>query len=598
VTPATQTKQERAPLLRGTVALVGIAFRASPWRASLGFGLTIMSQSSGVLLPLMTKFLVDAVARRDLNGALTTAGLMGLAFTLILASAIMGFTIMQGLQERAAMQIDRNIIELTAGLPTIEHHERPEYLDELQLLRDKREQISMAMNAVVHNIANLFSIFGTFGALIYLHPLLALLPLFGVPSLLGGAKFQRIMIKADEQVSERRRFANHLFDMATMAAPAKELRIFGIGDEIQRRHDATLIDNDRVLNRARVRGTTWFAGGWSVFAVGFVLAMLFVVNRAINGQATLGDVVFAMTLASRVNQNVSQGVGMVTWLIETMKTVGRYLWLVDYAKTRRHVVHDPATLPQRIARGIDFENVTFRYPGTETDVLRDVSLHIPPGATVAIVGENGAGKTTLVKLLGRFYEPTAGSVTLDGVAIDRFELDEWRARMSGGFQDFAKFEFVAREVVGVGDIPRVEDEPAVVGALARASATDVVPTLPSGFETQLGKSFDDGIELSGGQWQKLALGRAMMREQPLLLVLDEPTAALDAQTEHALFERYHGAAKRVAAETGAITIFVSHRFSTVRMADLIIVIDDGRVKEFGSHPEVMAHGGLYAELYE
>ncbi|MCA1830142.1 MAG: ABC transporter ATP-binding protein/permease [Actinobacteria bacterium] len=598
MTPTPQPQKVRAPLVRGTMTLIGIAFRASPWRAALGFFMTIVQNSSNVLIALLIKFVIDAVVKGDVSRAVLVAGLLGLTWTIVIAAAVAGFMITQGLQERASMQIDRNIIELTAGLATIEHHERPEYLDQLQLLRDKRDQISQAIQAVVQNLSFLANLFGTFGLLIYIHPLLALLPLFGIPSLFGGARFQRIMIRADEDVSEQRRFANHLFDLATIAAPAKELRIFGIGPEIHARHDRTLLENDRHLNSARIRGTVWFALGWSFFAIGFVLAMLFVVDRAIHGLASLGDVVLAMTLASRVNQNVAQGVGMVTWLVETMKTVSRYLWLTDFARERRRVVKDPVAVPSRIARGIDVEEVTFRYPGTDADVLRDVTLHIPAGSTVAIVGENGAGKTTLVKLLGRFYEPAEGRIALDGLDIARFPVEEWRARMSGGFQDFARFEFVAREVVGVGDIPQMDDELVVVGALERASAGDVVPTLARGFDTQLGKSFDDGIELSGGQWQKLALGRAMMREEPLLLVLDEPTAALDAQTEHALFERYHGAARRVAQQTGAITIFVSHRFSTVRMADLIIVIDDGRVVEAGSHAELTARGGLYAELYE
>ena len=225
-------------------------------------------------------------------------------------------------------------------------------------------------------------------------------------------------------------------------------------------------------------------------------------------------------------------------------------------------------------------------------------MTLPARTSVAIVGENGAGKSTLVKLLCGFYQPVRGEILVDGVDLRRMPLDRWRARIAAGFQDFVRFELLAREAVGVGDLPRITSGPAVSAALERAQATDVVDRLEHGLETPLGKTLPGGTELSGGQWQKLALGRALMREEPLLLVLDEPTSALDASAEHALFERYAAQSRDLAAKTGAITVFVSHRFSTVRMADLIIVVADGRIVESGDHAALVRAGGLYAELYE
>jgi len=598
VTPSAALTKERAPVVRGTATIVAAAFRAAPVRATAVFFLNIVQSASAAIIGLLIKLLVDAAVKQDGTAALTAAILIASTWAFTLTAAIAGFMLMVGLQERTALQIDKQIIDLTAGLEGIEHHERPEYVDQLQLLRDKRDQIAQALNAVVRNIAFIVQMTATIGLLVSMHPLLALLPLFGIPTLLGAGRMSTILIAADESVSEQRRLANHLFDLATASAPGKELRIFGLRAEIRRRHDAVLRSNDRVLTKARARGTAWFAAGWFVFAVGFVLAVLFVANRAVHGLATLGDVVLAMTLASSLNEHVSQGVGMMTWLVETMKTVSRYLWLTSYAREHRSVVLDQMPVPDRLSRGIDFEDVTFRYPGTETVVLRDVNLHIPAGATVAIVGDNGAGKSTLVKLLCRFYRPSDGKIKLDDTDLARFEMEDWRAHLSAGFQDFAHFEFEARETVGVGALGEIANDAAITNALGRANATDVIGALPRGLDTQLGKSFDDGVELSGGQWQKLALGRAMMRPHPLLLVLDEPTAALDAQTEHALFERYAHAAREAARASGAITVLVSHRFSTVRMADVIVVIDGGAVAEYGSHAELVAKNGLYAELYE
>ena len=253
-------------------------------------------------------------------------------------------------------------------------------------------------------------------------------------------------------------------------------------------------------------------------------------------------------------------------------------------------------MPTAIRRGVRVDHVSFAYPGTSRVVLVDISLTLPAGTVVAIVGENGAGKTTLVKLLSKMYEPSSGAIFVDDTPLARMPAGEWRTRLAGAFQDFFRFEFRARQTVGLGDVPRLDEEPAVVAAVDRAGAGDVVAKLASGFDTQLGPTWPGGVELSFGQWQKLALARGFMRERPLLLVLDEPTAALDAETEHALFERY-AAASRAGSGEGRITVLVSHRFSTVRMADRIIVLDGARLVEQGTHDELMARGGEYAELY-
>jgi ATP-binding cassette subfamily B protein len=278
----------------------------------------------------------------------------------------------------------------------------------------------------------------------------------------------------------------------------------------------------------------------------------------------------------------------------------RLAWLEDYAASL--VVSADQLAPARLRQGLRLDGVSFAYPGTSRLVLDSVSLDLPAGAVVALVGENGAGKTTLVKLLCRLYEPTAGRILVDGAELARMRPEEWRKRLGGAFQDFFRFELPARQAVGLGDVPRADDRAAVAAAVSRAGADDVVALLPSGLETQLGPTWPGGVDVSFGQWQKIALARGFMRDEPLLLVLDEPTAALDAETEHALFERYAAAARerdRPAGNgrTGRITILVSHRFSTVRMADLIVVLDGARVAQVGPHEELLARGGPYAELY-
>lgn len=243
---------------------------------------------------------------------------------------------------------------------------------------------------------------------------------------------------------------------------------------------------------------------------------------------------------------------------------------------------------------VRFEGITRRFPGVVA--LDDVSFEVEAGSCHAICGENGAGKSTLVKLLAKLYSPTSGRILVDGTDLARVDTVRWRERLAGAFQDFFRFEFRAGQTIGVGDLPRLDVEPALVTAAERAGAQDLVNALPNGLRTQLGPTWHEGVDVSYGQWQKLALARGFMRETPLLVALDEPTAALDAETEHQLFERYAASARQARAN-GSVTILVSHRFSTVRMADLIMVMDGAHVTEAGSHEELMALGGRYADLY-
>jgi ATP-binding cassette subfamily B protein len=493
--------------------------------------------------------------------------------------------------------LDRRIVELSGGVPGLEHHERPEYADRIAVLRNNGQALAQSTSALSMTLGTIASLVATITLLVTLDARLLLMPLFAVVSMAAVATAQTVKQRGAMLAAQPGRLATHLFTLSTQGSPAKELRIFGLRREMAARHDAARLAIRGILMRAGVKSAAIEVAGWLAFSAGYSAALLLMAWRAVHGKATPGQMVMALNLTSQVNQNVSMTVGMLSWLVATMHIVHRYRWLLRFADRVKARMTSDAPVPDVIRDGIEFRGVTFQYPGTDKDVLTDVNLRIPAGATLAIVGENGAGKTTLVKLLARFYEPNEGSISVDGVGLARMDVDAWRLRLSAAFQDFAHLEFTAAEAVGVGDVSRLGDEVAVRRALERASASDVVESLPEGLGTQLGRTFSGGVELSGGQWQKLALGRAMMRERPLLLLLDEPTASLDAETEHALFERYAGAAREAASASGAITVLVSHRFSTVRMADVIVVIAGGRITEQGSHDELMALNGTYAELY-
>jgi ATP-binding cassette subfamily B protein len=331
--------------------------------------------------------------------------------------------------------------------------------------------------------------------------------------------------------------------------------------------------------------------GWATFGLGYVGAIVFV-SWGIH--APVGDVLLTLAAGSRLSFYVGATSGEIIFLRGWADSARRLAWLEAYAQWS--VAPASAAAPARLVDGIRLEHVSFAYPGTRRLVLEDVTLNCPAGAVIAIVGENGAGKSTLVKLLAKMYEPTSGRILVDGIELSHIAAAEWRTRLAGAFQDFFRFEFRARQTVGVGDLPRIDHDPSVTTAIARAGADDVIARLPARLDTQLGPTWPGGVDVSFGQWQKLALSRGFMRDLPLVLVLDEPTAALDAETEHALFARY-AAAARDAQHNGRVTILVSHRFSTVRIADVIVVLDGAKVVEAGTHEALMDRGGQYAQLY-
>ena len=583
--------------LRSAAWLLRISWRQNRAKAIVAIVLVLGSAVSAPLLALGLKWLTDAAIAGD--GATATEAGVAVAACVIGVLTLGHFAHLAyfELSEINTLDAELRLIALANGSAGIEHQERAEYADRVAVLEQELGQIQDGFYAVL-SLSSLAVAIAMTGALLALvNPILLLLPLVAIPPLVTGRRAQLLIDRAREATAADTRLATHLFRLATGAGPAKELRVFRLQSEIRRRHRELWEKSSRTLWRAQIRAMALRAAGQLVFAAGYVASVLLVVNDAIGGHRTVGDVVLAITLAAQVNQQVAAAVSLLNDLQRIARAFTRFEWLEKYVADREPKDADQP-VPERFDAGIRFEDVAFRYPGTDRTVLEGVNLEFPAGSTVAIVGENGAGKSTLVKLLCRFYEPSSGRITADGTDVSRIPLEAWRTRIATGFQDFVRFEFVARQTVGVGDLPSVDDEAAVEAALGRARALDVVGRLEEGLSTQLGKSYAEGTELSGGQWQKLALGRAMMRELPLILILDEPTSALDAEAEHALFERYAEGARRVGQATGGITVLVSHRFSTVWMADLIVVVADGRVVEAGPHARLMRNRGLYAELYE
>src|SRR5437879_3260550 len=526
-------------------------YEAAPSLLSVSLGLALAAALPDALLALWFKLLADGVlgGRR---GLVTTAAVgLGVSAAATWFLRVISERTQRRFRDQVTIALESHVAWLQASVATIEHHERPVYLDRLAMLRNQ-------IFVLDHMYMSLFTTCGwilrlgvTVALLVSIHPALALLAAFALPTVLTSTWRPGVERAAEERGASANRLARHLFEVATTAPPGKEVRVTRIGGRLVAQRRAAWERWYGPVARARGRSAVWHALAWAVFGAAYVGAVVFVASVL---AAPPGEVLLVLAAGSRLSAYISGTVGEIGFLRGIWLEGSRRLaWLEDYAAAQSRGADLPA--PERLGDAIHFEHVSFAYPGTERLVLDDVDIRLAPGSVVAIVGENGAGKTTLVKLLCRLYQPTKGRILVDGLDLARMPPATWRSRLSGAFQDFFRFEFRVRHTVGVGDLPRLDDRPAVASALARAGASDVVRHLVAGLETQLGPTWPEGVELSFGQWQKLALARGFMRERPLVLVLDEPTAALDADTEPALFERYAAA---VRGSDARILSLVSH----------------------------------------
>jgi ATP-binding cassette subfamily B protein len=575
---------------------------SAPYRVSRSrFVLATVASFASVAVPLVGAVsagrLINSVVAGHSERATAYALVVGLAVALqYVIIRFQSFNFMW-VADAITNYFEHEMIALSVRIPGVAHLETPEYLDKLELMRYQPRQLASAAMFMVGGVITLTTfIVGIGFVLTSVSPVLLVLPPVAAVSLWVTSHFRTRVHAAFDATAESRRVANQFFGLATTPGRAEEIRTLRIGDELIARHDEAWSRADQMMKRVEIRNFWINAGAGLLTNIAYFGAVAFVAERAIHGHVPPGDIVLTVILAGVINQQLSTFIDGFAIIGRGLFQVDTYLWLVDYADENSHS-EGVLVPPDRISDGIRLEQVSFRYSETHHDVLDRVDLHLPAGTIVAVVGDNGAGKTTLVKLLTGMYTPTAGVITVDGAPLDEIDVAAWRTKCSAAFQDFARFELTAQHAIGIGDLPKVDDRAGVIDALAHSGASDLPDALDHGLDTALGASLEGGVQLSGGQWQKIALARSMMRSAPLLLVFDEPTASLDPDAERALFVRWAARARATAAQHGAITLMVSHRFSTVRMADLIVVLDERGVREIGTHDELIAQHGMYAELY-
>ncbi len=473
---------------------------------------------------------------------------------------------------------------------TMEQLEDPEFYNKLERARTQTNNRVNLMSNTLTQAESVISMISLIAGLVYFEPILILIVIVSIiPSFINEAKFSSTRYSLARSWTSERRELDYLRFIGANTQTAKEIKLFGLTDFIALRFK-NLSDDYYILNKNLSIKQSIYGSLFNILGIlSYYGAYVFIIFRVLSGVISLGELTFLSGSFNRLRNSLQGFFTRFTRISESALYLQDYFDFIDISVEENSEVK--TTIPEIISEGFEINDLSFKYPESEEFVLNSVSFKIKVGEKMAFVGQNGAGKTTLIKLILGFYKPTKGEILLDGINIHDFDVNKYRQRFGVIFQDFFRYEFTIRENIAVGNISELKNDEVITYAASKSLANQVIEEMQHGLEQQLGRRFSKGQELSGGQWQKVALARAYMKDADIM-VLDEPTSSLDAQAEYDVFERF------IALTKGKTSIIISHRFSTVRMADRILVLQAGKILELGTHEELMKDPKLYAELFK